>query len=158
MPVTMVPPSATPSLASANNTSVGKVSEKAAGTETAGTQNPGKADFRALDMIPTGQAKVGPLNTMANEVMGRVHDQVATVSQELSSSTQAIPRDQVTIAKEDMSAKSDHLRTSVKSAADSKEDSHNALAKTFDHAIFMAMVNQVISGVGDTSRTLIRQS
>jgi len=32
------------------------------------------------------------------------------------------------------------------------------LSKTFDHAIFMAMVNQVISGVGDTSRTLIRQS
>jgi len=39
-----------------------------------------------------------------------------------------------------------------------KDDSVAALSKTFDHAIFMAMVNQVISGVGDTSRTLIRQS
>jgi hypothetical protein len=39
-----------------------------------------------------------------------------------------------------------------------KDNKVEALSKTFDHAIFMAMVNQVISGVSDTSRTLIRQS
>ena len=39
-----------------------------------------------------------------------------------------------------------------------KDQAVKTLSKTFDHAIFMAMVNQVISGVGDTSRTLIRQS
>ena len=39
----------------------------------------------------------------------------------------------------------------------SADETVKALSKTFDHAIFMAMVNQVISGVGDTSRTLIRQ-
>ncbi len=33
-----------------------------------------------------------------------------------------------------------------------------ALSKTFDHAVFMAMMNQVISGVSDTSRTLIKQA
>ena len=32
------------------------------------------------------------------------------------------------------------------------------LSKAFDHAMFMATVNQVISGVSDTSRTLIKQS
>jgi len=39
-----------------------------------------------------------------------------------------------------------------------KNDKVEALSKTFDHAIFMAMVNQVVSGVSDTSRTLIRQT
>jgi hypothetical protein len=32
------------------------------------------------------------------------------------------------------------------------------LNKAFDHAIFMASVNQVLTGVSDTSRTLIRQT
>ena len=39
-----------------------------------------------------------------------------------------------------------------------KDEAVTALSKTFDHAIFMAMVNQVVSGVSDTSRTLIKQS
>lgn len=32
------------------------------------------------------------------------------------------------------------------------------LSKAFDHAVFMASVNQVISGISDTARSLIRQA
>ncbi|MEO0327124.1 MAG: hypothetical protein AAF217_00860 [Pseudomonadota bacterium] len=61
--------------------------------------------------------------------------------------------------KKDMAAKADSITPIKETGLDTeKADAVTALSKTFDHAIFMAMVNQVVSGVGDTSRTLIRQA
>ena len=61
--------------------------------------------------------------------------------------------------KSDMASQIESLNPQAEGALKPEKDNAVvALSKTFDHAIFMAMVNQVVSGVSDTSRTLIRQS
>lgn len=61
--------------------------------------------------------------------------------------------------KNDMASQIETLNPQAEGALKPESnDTVAALSKTFDHAIFMAMVNQVVSGVSDTSRTLIRQN
>jgi hypothetical protein len=42
-------------------------------------------------------------------------------------------------------------------AANPGEYGQEMISRAFDHAVFMASVNQVLSGVSDTARTLVRQ-
>jgi len=42
--------------------------------------------------------------------------------------------------------------------ADSSEEAIQSMAKTFDHAMFVAMVTQVASGVSNSLRMLVRQA
>ena len=93
----------------------------------------------------------------ANTVLDGVYTQIDKLASKVPDATQS--NSPIDVMKNDMSSKIETLNPSeasgVKPAKDNKVE---ALSKTFDHAIFMAMVNQVVSGVSDTSRTLIRQS
>jgi hypothetical protein len=65
--------------------------------------------------------------------------------------------DTIDKAKQNLLPSSDAISPVPKQAKAEGNSSLENLTKTFDHAVFMAMVNQVISGVSDTSRTLVRQ-
>lgn len=93
----------------------------------------------------------------ANTVLDGVYTQIDKLSSKLpQSAEQASPID---VYKDQMASQVEALNPSeAGSLAEKKDGKVEALSKTFDHAIFMAMVNQVVSGVSDTSRTLIKQS
>lgn len=114
--------------------------------------------FQALDLLPKQTHSEGPLGEMAGQMLGSVHSRVETLSQNLPASLKAVARDEVTAAKDAMSPKQEAIKPGDAEQTDKSDEAVSALSQTFDHAIFMAMVNQVISGVGDTARTLIRQS
>lgn len=94
---------------------------------------------------------------LANTVLDGVYTQIDQLSSKLPQSTkEASPIDSY---KNKIASQVETLNPTTDGAlTPSKDNKVEALSKTFDHAIFMAMVNQVISGVSDTSRTLIRQS
>ena len=60
-------------------------------------------------------------------------------------------------AKMELQPASSDISPGTKPASPDGNEALVALSKTFDHAVFMAMVNQIISGVSDTSRTMIKQ-
>ncbi len=93
----------------------------------------------------------------ANSVLDGVYTQIDKLSSKVPNATEkASPIDTY---KNDMVSKVETLNPSETSGLQpQKDDKVEALSKTFDHAIFMAMVNQVVSGVSDTSRTLIKQA
>ena len=114
--------------------------------------------FQALDLLPKQPNSEGPLGELASQMLGSVHSRVETMSQNLPSSLKAVARDEVSSAKDAMSPKQEAIKPGEADANGKTDEAVSSLAQSFDHAIFMAMVNQVISGVGDTARTLIRQS
>ena len=90
-----------------------------------------------------------------------VLDSVYTEIDKLSSKVPSTSASETAVDayKKDMAAKADTVSPMEDTGLGSdKADAVATLSKTFDHAIFMAMVNQVVSVVGDTSRTLIRQA
>ena len=124
----------------------------------AATRLTGGSNFQALDLVPNGNQGAGPLGEMAQSALGTVHSQIQTLAGDLPKHLQASKRDPVALEKEAMSAKSPELRAGNETKDSQQDAAVSALSATFDHAVFMAMVNQVISGVGDTTRTLIRQT
>lgn len=93
----------------------------------------------------------------ATTVLDGVYTKIDELSSKVPNATEtASPIDTY---KNDIASQVESLNpTEGGNLAPQKDDKVDALSKTFDHAIFMAMVNQVVSGVSDTSRTLIRQS
>ena len=166
MPISMVPsvgqmPNQLMRAATENMAGAGKqgqgVANVAQGPANAGaTAQPGS--YHALELVPTGAPSGGPLAQMTSSMLGQVHGQVETLSNQLPTQLRASARDEVSVAKEGLAPQQDSINPSRTPKGAGKDDAVGALSKTFDHAIFMAMVNQVISGVGDTQRTLIRQS
>ena len=103
-----------------------------------------------------------PLSDAAGRIMGNIHSTVERVSREIDIVETAAPspaedaKNALTPASADL-APGGPVEPGVQ-AADGPDGNLALLNKSFDHAMFMAMINQVISGVGDSSRTLIRQS
>ena len=93
----------------------------------------------------------------ADSVLDSVYSEIDKLSSKMPKLAGA--ENAVDAYKSDLASKGENTNpmaeTNIK---DPKDEAVSALSKTFDHAIFMAMVNQVVSGVGDTSRTLIRQA
>ncbi len=106
---------------------------------------------------PAEIANVGGNEGFVNSVADTVFTEIETLSSKLPN----FGGDQsaVDAYKQDLVPDNEAISPVKENGLDKgKDDAVAALSKTFDHAIFMAMVNQVISGVGDTSRTLIRQT
>ena len=111
------------------------------------------ASLEVAPQISNTPAKPG----FATSVLDGVYTQIDKLSSKVPDAAEkSSPIDTM---KNDMVSKVESLNPSETSGLKpQKDDKVEALSKTFDHAIFMAMVNQVVSGVSDTSRTLIRQS
>ena len=126
------------------------------------SQGPSKAatapSFQALDLLPKTAAGEGPLGQMAASMLGEVQTRVSDLQSKLPESLRGAATDQVSTTKTEMTPKQTSIAPTSANGPDDKNSAVNSLNATFDHAIFMAMVNQVISGVGDTARTLVRQS
>jgi len=135
--------------------------------DTAGTNPAGKSatveNYTLGNSIPAsvdvaqqasgGSSQPGFMNT----VLDGVYTQIDQLSSKVPNAAEK--SSPVDVMKNDMVSKVEGLNPSENSGLKPKgEDKVEALSKTFDHAIFMAMVNQVVSGVSDTSRTLIRQT
>lgn len=93
----------------------------------------------------------------ATTVLDGVYTKIDELSSKVPNATETTSP--IDTYKNDMASQVESLNPSeTGDLGPKKDDKVEALSKTFDHAIFMAMVNQVVSGVSDTSRTLIRQS
>lgn len=137
----------------ASGASGGASSAKATSVDsyTLGNSIPSSVDVS--QQATSGSSKPGFANTVLDGVYSQI-DQLA--SKVPNANETASPID---VAKNDMASQVDSLNPSENAGLKPEKDNKvEALSKTFDHAIFMAMVNQVVSGVSDTSRTLIRQA
>lgn len=93
----------------------------------------------------------------ASSVLDGVYTKIDELSSKVPNATES--SSPIDIYKNSMASQVETLNpTEAGNLSPQKDNKVEALSKTFDHAIFMAMVNQVVSGVSDTSRTLIRQS
>ena len=115
----------------------------------------------ASSIAAASRPEAGSMGQAANRVMGNVHATVERLSSEVATVETQAPSP-AEAAKKALTPQSGDLAPGGPAPATSDitgPDSNLAmLNKSFDHAMFMAMVNQVISGVGDSSRTLIRQA
>ena len=115
----------------------------------------------ASSIAAAQRPEAGSMGDAAGRVMGNVHATVERLSSEVATiETQApSPAEEAKKALTPQSADLAPGGPAAPAADPMGPDSNLAmLNKSFDHAMFMAMVNQVISGVGDSSRTLIRQA
>lgn len=95
-------------------------------------------------------------NGFANNLLDGVYTEIDKIKVESEIGNNVSPVDTY---KSDLSPKMESISPmSEKSVLNETPETVKLLSKTFDHAIFMAMVNQVLSGVSDSSRTLIRQT
>jgi len=93
----------------------------------------------------------------ASSVLDGVYTKIDELSSKVPNATES--SSPIDVYKNSMASQVETLNpTEAGNLSPEKDNKVDALSKTFDHAIFMAMVNQVVSGVSDTSRTLIRQS
>jgi len=117
----------------------------------------GGNSFQASLEAPAQASNQGSQPGFVNSVLDGVYTEIDTLSSKMSeASNKTSPVDTY---KNDVASQVDGLNPQTEVALNpEKNQAVEALSKTFDHAIFMAMVNQVVSGVSDTSRTLIRQS
>ena len=115
----------------------------------------------AADIARAARPEAGSLGEAASRVLGNVHSTVERLSSQVSVAETAAPSP-AEDAKKALTASSPDLAPGgpapVTNDVTGPDSNLAMLNKSFDHAMFMAMVNQVISGVGDSSRTLIRQS
>ena len=139
-------------------TPVSPMSQFGAGGMSQGVGKAAAPSFQALDLLPKTAAGEGPLGQMAASMLGEVQTRVSDLQSKLPESLRGAATDQVSSAKSEMTPKQTAISPTDANGLDGKNSAINSLSATFDHAIFMAMVNQVISGVGDTARTLVRQS
>jgi hypothetical protein len=100
---------------------------------------------------PQAQAASGFTDQMANRIYDAI-DKVGVQLPQVEASTQS----RIDKAKAEISPQSEEISAGPK-AETSGEDGIMMISRTFDHAIFMASVNQVLSGVSDTARTLVKQ-
>lgn len=125
---------------------------------------PSEANLTIGNSFPSASAEVAPQvsNTssqpgFASTVLDGVYTKIDELSSKVPNSTESTSP--IDTYKNGIASQVESLNPSEAGGlSPKKDDKVDALSKTFDHAIFMAMVNQVVSGVSDTSRTLIRQS
>ena len=148
----------------AQATSIQSATQAAQATQAqAAVDTPRGTQIEADQIARAREADVNnPISDAANRVMGNVHSTVEKLGREIDTVETADPSP-AEEAKSALTPQSGDLAPGgpVAPGAGSANgpDSNLALLnKSFDHAMFMAMINQVISGVGDSSRTLIRQS
>ena len=119
------------------------------------------ATVEASDIARAARPEGGSIGGAAGRMLGNVHSTVERLSSEIATVETAAPSPSEA-AKKALTPASGDLAPGGPAPVTTDitgPDSNLALLnKSFDHAMFMAMVNQVISGVGDSSRTLVRQS
>ncbi|MEM7289687.1 MAG: hypothetical protein AAF412_04840 [Pseudomonadota bacterium] len=143
--------------------SVGSEASKAIQQYMQTGAQPAPAESTAVNSFPAAAETPAPVGEVAapDSFLGNVADTVYTEIDALGSKLPTFAGEQSAVSsyKESLVPTSESLSPMETTKIDNgKDDAVAALSKTFDHAVFMAMVNQVISGVSDTSRTLIRQS
>lgn len=108
-----------------------------------------------LSIRAQGASSVQP-DGFSSQISTKVYDTIDQIGVELpkvrSDGATAIDK-----AKQNLLPSSDAISPVPKQLKVKGASALENLTKTFDHAVFMAMVNQVISGVSDTSRTLAKQ-
>lgn len=112
-----------------------------------------------ISVRPTGAS--GIEHPSATEAVGsKVYSRLDRLGVELKTASSG-QDSAVAEAREKLMPPSDALKPTEQALSTAKggnSQSVNMLNKAFDHAVFMATVNQVVSGVSDTARTLIRQT
>ncbi|MCB1457721.1 MAG: hypothetical protein KDJ48_00355 [Nitratireductor sp.] len=94
---------------------------------------------------------------LGSELASKVYDAIDKVGVDIGH-FEASGNTAVDKAKAAMSPANSAISPSAGPASPVGDQGLEALGKAFDHAVFMASVNQVLSGVSDTSRTLIKQA
>ncbi|MEZ5792455.1 MAG: hypothetical protein R3D34_17305 [Nitratireductor sp.] len=102
-------------------------------------------------------APVSQDSGFGDQLASKVYDAIDRVGVDIGR-FEASGNSVVAKAKEAMTPSSSGISPANGPATPVGEQGLAALGKAFDHAVFMASVNQVISGVSDTSRTLIKQA
>lgn len=115
------------------------------------------SDMTVLSMQPSQASSIGQPGFAANlssQVYGTIDKLGVELPQIQGSGNMAVDQAKKSLLPEN------NAISPVKAGAakPTGNETLQALSKTFDHAVFMAMMNQVISGVSDTSRTLIKQA
>lgn len=158
MPISMVPPAAAgglPTPPTPNPVQASGQTNQASVNPSAATSP--SSTFQAAELLPSGAQSAGPLAEIATNALSSAHTKIDALSKQMPNNLDSSGKDEVAAAMRDMSPKDGNISSNGAEAHDGGNEKIEALNKSFDHAIFMAMVNQVVSGVGDTSRTLIRQ-
>ena len=102
-----------------------------------------------------GSPQARPEASFGEGMATRVYDAIDRVGVDLPS-FKATAETRIEREKASMSPASEDISAGAK-AANPGEYGLEMISKAFDHAVFMASVNQVLSGVSDTARTLVRQ-
>ena len=128
--------------------------------EAAINQAPARQAPATQAMEPSLTVNVAPPQvqqqpTFGDQMANRIYDAIDKVGVELPK-LEMSEGTRVDKAKAQISPQSEEISAGPK-AETSGEDGIVMISKTFDHAIFMASVNQVLSGVSDTARTLVKQ-
>lgn len=127
-----------------------------ASSQMTNASNPALEGAMDVNVRSSGTSAVSGEN-FASELGSRVYDTIDQVGVTLQS-PQTSGAEALEKARKAITPESAALRAPGTETAQTGNDSLKALSKTFDHAVFMAMCNQVISGVSDSARTLIRQT
>lgn len=128
-----------------------------AGSQTPQTSPTSATELPASIEVPNQSAQSINQNGFVDSVLDSVYSEIDKLGSKMPAA--ASKESAVGAAKDGMASQGESTSPMKESSLkDPKNEAVTALSKTFDHAIFMAMVNQVVSGVSDTSRTLIRQS
>lgn len=141
-----------------------QTAEATTGNSSAAPKTSGAESFTLGNSVPSSSVEVAQQTTnaptqpgFANSILDGVYTQIDQLSSKVPNSTQAASP--IDTYKSKISSQIEGLSPSDTAGPKlEKGNTIQALSKTFDHAIFMAMVNQVVSGVSDTSSTLIKQS
>ena len=109
---------------------------------------------RAIDLI--SNEAMNPMNNGAfGNMMGNVHDVISRGQlnrEELALNAQEVNIDKL---KSEMIPAYELKNSAI--TTNSSNEAIQSMAKTFDHAMFVAMVTQVASGVSNSLRMLVRQ-
>ena len=150
-------------ITAAQVTSVQSATQAAqAGQAQASVDAPRGTSVEASEVARSREADANPVAEAAGRVMGNLHSTIERLGRDIDLVETAAPSP-AEEAKSALVPQSGDLAPGGPAPAgmqptDGPDSNLAMLNKSFDHAMFMAMINQVISGVGDSSRTLIRQS
>lgn len=149
--------SVTPIQAVGANPSSQALQQMAQAANQGSSVQPTATELPASVEVQNASVQPGSETGFTSSVLDTVYTEIDKLGSKMpaASSTESA----VGAFKDQMASQADSISPlEASSIQDPKNEAVTALSKTFDHAIFMAMVNQVVSGVSDTSRTLIRQS
>ena len=123
--------------------------------QTGGSTQIINSHVKASDLFST--EPMNPMNSGASaEMMSNVYKVISKSEVDRSQISSLDNKADVEKIKQEMTP-SYEISTDMK-VRDNANDSIVAMSKTFDHAMFVAMVTQVASGVSNSLRMLIRQS